>query len=81
MYKKTRIFLMIAGIILQDGIIGPLHPVPPLVPVHGVVAAHDGGHLAHAHLFALFHQLFHIALAGSGGHVPAVQEAVDIHPA
>ena len=69
------------GVAPGHGVVGPLHPVPALVPVHGVVAAHDGGHLAHAHLFALFHQLFHIALAGSGGHVPAVQEAVDIHPA
>ena len=63
------------------GVVGPLHPVPALVPVHGVVAAHDGGHLAHADFFALFHKLFHIFLAGGGGHIPAVQEAVDVHPA
>ena len=80
LYRVHRVGILHA-LTPGHGVVGPLHPVPALVPVHGVVAAHDGGHLAHAHLFALFHQLFHIALAGSGGHVPAVQEAVDIHPA
>ena len=80
LYRVHRVGILHA-LAPGHGVVGPLHPVPALVAVHGVVAAHDGGHLAHAHLFALFHQLFHIALAGSGGHVPAVQEAVDIHPA
>ena len=63
------------------GVIGPLHPIPALVPIHGVVTAHDGGDLSHADLPALGRQLLHVALAGGGGHVAAVQEAVDIHPA
>ena len=34
----------------DHGVVGLLEPVPPLVPVHGVVPAHDGGDLSNAQL-------------------------------
>ena len=67
-----------APLAVDHGVVGLLHPVPALVPVHGVVAAHDGGDLAHADLGAVADGLLHKAQAGAGGHVPPVQEGVDI---
>ena len=64
-----------------DGVIGPLHPLPALVPVHGVVAAADGGDLPHPQAGALVPELPQVARPRRGGDVPPVQEAVDIHPA
>ena len=37
---------------VDHGVVGLLHPVPALVAVHGVVAAHDRGDLPHADLGA-----------------------------
>ena len=61
---------------VDHGGIGLLHPLPAVVPVHGVVPAHDRGHLANAYLAKLLHELLHVVLAAGGGHVPAVQKAV-----
>ena len=63
---------------VDHGVIGLLHPVPALVAVHGVVAAHDRGDLPHADLGALLYGLGHEVLAAGGRHIPAVQERVDI---
>ena len=63
---------------VNHGVIGGLYPVPALVPVHGVEAAHHRGDLADAQFPALFHRSGHKVGAGGGGHVPAVQEGVDI---
>ena len=64
-----------------DGVVGPLHAVPALIPVHGVEASHDGGDPPHAQLSALGGKLRHKVPAGGGGHVTPVQEAVDEDPA
>ena len=65
---------------VDHGVVGHLQPLPAFVAVHGVVAAHDGGDLAHADLVALFHALGYKVLAAGGGHIPAVQKGVDIDP-
>ena len=66
----------VLALAVHHGLVGPLHPVPVGVPVHGVVAAGDGGDLRPVLAAGLVH-LRHEALAGGGGHVPAVHEAVD----
>ena len=65
---------------VDHGVVGHLQPLPAFVAVHGVVAAHDGGDLAHADLAALFHALGYKVLAAGGGHITAVQKGVDIDP-
>ena len=75
--RVHRVGVKLGALAVDHGGIGLLHPVPVGVPVHGVVTAGhrgDGGAVLLAHLL----HLGHIALAGGGGHVPAVQEAVDI---
>ena len=64
--------LLEGALAVGDGVVGPLHPVPALIPVHGVVPAHDRGDLAHAQLLALGLKLLYVPLAGAGGHVAAV---------
>ena len=57
---------------VDHGGIGFLYPVPGVVPVHGVEAAHDRGNLARADALGLLDQLFHVLRTGGGGHVTAV---------
>ena len=64
---------------VYHGLVGPLDAVPVGVPVHGVVAAGDGGNLGPVLVAGLLH-LGHEALAGGGGYVAAVHEAVDKNP-
>ena len=60
-------------------IIGLLHPLPAVVAVHGVVAAHYRSDFAHADFLQLIGAFLHIILAGGGRYVAAVQQSVDIH--
>ena len=71
--------LGLLALAVDHGGIGLLHTLPAVVPVHGVVAAHDGGNLAHADFLQLVHQFLDVVLAAGGGHVPAVHKAVDEH--
>ena len=48
------------------------------VSVHHIIPAADGGDLTHADFLHLFLEGLHIGKAGRGGHIPSVQEAVDI---
>ena len=60
--------------------VGLLHPIPAVVPIHGVVAAHDGCHLAHAQLRRICAcSCSTIAVSRGWGHVAPVHEAVDIN--
>ena len=61
------------------GVVALLHTVPAFVSVHAVEAALDGGDAGVAQLIALLLQLLNEACAALGGHVAAVQEAVDIY--
>ena len=54
------------------GVVGPLQAVPPLVPVHGVVTAHDVGDLTHPQGLELGLKLADISQPRSGGDVPPV---------
>ena len=65
---------------IDHGVVGQLHPLPAVVPVHGVIPAHDGGDFSHAQGPALFLAIGHETLAAGGGYVPPVQKRVDIHP-
>ena len=65
------------GLAVDHGVEGLALALPALVAVHGVVAAVDGGHLAHAVLAHLLFELRDIAGAGSGRRVAAVHEGVD----
>ena len=65
---------------VDHGVIGQLHPLPAVVPVHGVIPAHNGGDFAHAQGLALVPAGGDEVPAAGGGHVPPVQEGVDIHP-
>ena len=70
-----------------DQVVGHLDTVPPLVAVHGVVAADDAGDdgtlrgigVFGTELSALGLQLLYEALAAAGVAVAAVHEAVDIY--
>ena len=64
---------------VHHGLIGALHPVPVGVPVHGVVPPGDGGDLGPVPVAGLLH-LGHKVLAGGGGHVAPVHEAVHENP-
>ena len=70
---------VVVSLAVHHGVVGHLHPLPALVTVHGVVAAHDRGDLAHAQLRTLVRQRLDEALAAGGGHIAPVQEAVEIH--
>ena len=78
LHSAYRAFGLLA-LAVDHGGIGLFDALPAVITVHGVVAAHDRGHLAHADFLEFFHELLHIVLAAGGGHVPAVQEAVDEH--
>ena len=77
-HRRRRVAVVVAFTI-HHGVVGHLHALPALVTIHGVVASHHRGDPAHAQLGAFVLQLLHEALAAGGGHVPPVQEAVDIH--
>ena len=70
---------VVDALAVDHGVIGHLHALPALVAIHGVIAAHHRGDPAHADLGAFVPQLRHEVLAAGGGHVAAVQEAVDVH--
>src|SRR5699024_9395117 len=40
---------------VDHSVISLLHAIPALIPVHSIVAAHDGGNLAYADFLALLH--------------------------
>lgn len=61
---------------VDHSLVGTLHTVPVGVTVHSVVTAGDGSDLCAVLVAGLLH-LSHEALAGGGGNVTAVHEAVD----
>ena len=63
-----------------DGVVGPSHPVPAVIPVHGIVAAHDGGDPAHPHFLQVILKPLDKPLARGGGHIPPIQETVNPYP-
>ena len=65
------------GLAVDHGVEGLALALPALVAVHGVVAAVDAGHLAHAVLAHLLLELRNVARAGGGRGVAAVHEGVD----
>ena len=79
-YRVHRVGVVNGALAVDHGVIGLFHPVPTLVPVHGVITAHNRGDFAHADFLALGHSLSHEARAGGGGHVPSVQEGVNVDP-
>ena len=72
-----RVFVLHA-LAVYHGVVGHLQALPALVPVHGIVPAHDGGDLTYADLRTLFPALGHKILAAGGGHIPPVQKGVDV---
>ena len=61
------------------GIIGQLHPVVIIIPVHGIIAAHYRSDPAHADLLHLRRQVLGETFAAGRRRVPAVQKAMYIH--
>ena len=78
-YRGHRVWILHGALAVHHGVVSRLHPVPALVPVHGIVPAHDRGDLAHADLPALCHGLRHKVCAGGGGYIPPIQKGVEIH--
>lgn len=76
--NRSRGVRLIGSLPADHGVIGPLEPIPSLIPVHGVVPAHHRGDLSHAQLLELGLELLDKVLAGGGRHVPSVQKTVDI---
>ena len=52
--------------------IGFFHPIPGVIPIHGIEPPHNGGDLSGADPLGLLDQLFHVLRTGGGGHVTAV---------
>ena len=63
----------------DDGVIGPLHPFPPLVAVHRVVAAVDRAEGDAGQAFDILQEFRHLLAGAARRHVAAVEEAVDDH--
>ena len=72
-----------AGVLLPfspcKGPVSQLHTVPAVITVHGVIAAHDRGHLADTQFLHFSFQGFHKLPARGRRRIPSVQEAVDKH--
>ncbi len=64
---------------LCQGIVGQLHPVPVVVPVHHIVTPHHRSNLPYTDLFHPGSQGLGIFLAAGRRRVTSVQEAVYIH--
>ena len=62
-----------------QGVICLLDTVPVVIPVHRIVTAVEGSHLAYADLRCLVDQLLQIALAGRGRCISAVEERMQIY--
>ena len=61
---------------LGEEIVGPAHPFPPVVPVHGVVSSGHGGDAAHAEPFDGLLQGPEIRRRAAGRRIAAVQDRV-----
>ena len=57
-------------------LVGPAHPLPPVVPVHGVVSPGHGGDSAHAESLDGFLQRLEIGRRAPGRRIAAVQDGV-----
>lgn len=58
---------------------GQLDSLPPLVTVHGVVAANNGSQLASANLLDVVQKLLQVCCTGLGVGVTAIAEEVDVY--
>ena len=65
--------------LMSDGGVGLFHTLPTIVAIHCVVTAHHGGDFTHTDFFELPFTLRNKIRAGGGGHVAAVEQAVDIN--
>ena len=77
LHRVHRILVELGALAVDHGGVCLLQPIPVGVAIHGVVAALHGGDLRPVFVAGLLH-LGYEALAGGGGHVAAVQEAVDV---
>ena len=72
-----------AGILLSlslcKGLVSQLHTIPAVIPVHGVITAHDRGHLTDAQFLHFSFQRLHKLPARGGRRIPSIQEAMDKH--
>ena len=64
---------------LRQGIIGQFYPVIIVIPVHRIVAAHNGCHFAYADFFHLRFQFLYIAFSAFRRSIPPIQETVRIY--
>ena len=60
-------------------IIGKLHPIPVLVPVHSIITACHSSYLADSKLFHLFFQSSHIIFSRCRRSIPSVQETMHVY--
>ena len=74
----NRIFRLVALAVYHGGV-GLFHTLPTIVAIHCVVTAHHGGDFTHTDFFELPFTLRNKIRAGGGGHVAAVEQAVDIN--
>ena len=78
LYGSGGILSAVDALSQSQGPVGFLHPIPAVIPVHGVVASGDHAYFSYAQFFHLVCQLLHIALAGFRRGVPSIQEAVHV---
>jgi hypothetical protein len=62
---------------LHHGSIGPLESIPAFVPVHGIIAPHDGGDLSYPYLVRNLQQFIQITFPAGRGSIPSVQEEME----